>query len=419
MIKLVVVADDFTGSLDTGIKFAQTGAMTQMMIGAEFDLSRIAEGCEVLIVDSETRHLPPEEAYAVVYQLVKRLAAFGVQMFYKKTDSALRGCIGSELTALCDALGCKVHFVPALPGENRTTVGGVQYINGIPVSKSVFGKDPFEPVKQDAVADVIREQSDISVIGVRSGFGVPFAGKRSIVVYDAETDSHIIEIACRLKELNELRAVAGCAGFANVLNSVLALGRKERKKFHKTKKVFVACGTVNQITGKQLIYAQEHGFCRVSLSVEQKLEPNYLDSPKGEAFTEYFRKLCAGSAPVVLDVFGKEDVVLEAVEYCRGHGLDEKNIRVKVAERLGEFLDKWLSFGNDDTMVLSGGDTVYGFLKRIKCDEVYPVCEVLSGAVLFLAKLKNDNRILRIVSKSGGFGSPDFFVKVAEVLTER
>lgn len=418
MIKLVVVADDFTGSLDTGIKFAQTGAVTQMMIGAEFDLTRIAADCEVLIVDSETRHLLPEKAYDIVYRLVKRLADFGVQMFYKKTDSALRGCIGSELTALSDALGCKVHFVPALPGENRITVNGIQYIDGVPVSKSVFGKDPFEPVKQDAVSDVIHEQSDISVISVRSGYGVPFAGSRSVIVYDAETDTDITDVADGLKRTDELRAVAGCAGFANVLNSVIGFGGSEKKAVQKTKNVFVACGTVNKITGRQLIYAQEHGFRRISLSVEQKLEPNYLETQKGKVFAEFFAELCKGEVPVMLDVFGNDDVVSEAIEYCRMHGIDEKDIRVKVAERLGEFLEKWLSFGKDDTMVLSGGDTVYGFLKRIKCDEVYPVCEVLSGAVLFKAKLKDSGRVLNIVSKSGGFGSADFFVKVADVLTD-
>lgn len=32
MVKLVVVADDFTGALDTGIKFAEAGAQTQVIL---------------------------------------------------------------------------------------------------------------------------------------------------------------------------------------------------------------------------------------------------------------------------------------------------------------------------------------------------------------------------------------------------
>ena len=67
-------------------------------------------------------------------------------------------------------------------------------------------------------------------------------------------------------------------------------------------------------------------------------------------------------------------------------------------------------------MVLSGGDAVYGFLKHIKCDEVYPLSEVTRGAILFKARVENGSRMLNIVSKSGGFGTEDFFVKMREIL---
>lgn len=46
---------------------------------------------------------------------------------------------------------------------NRITRGGRQYIDGVPVSKSVFGRDP-EPVTKDLVKDIIRLQSEIPVI---------------------------------------------------------------------------------------------------------------------------------------------------------------------------------------------------------------------------------------------------------------
>lgn len=416
MIKLVVIADDFTGSLDTGIKFAQAGAATQMMIGSEFELSRITDECEVLIVDSETRHLTAENAYAVVHDLVRRLADFGAQMFYKKTDSALRGCVGCELAAVSDALGCCVHFVPSLPSENRVTIDGIQYIDGVPVSKSVFGDDPFEPVRHDAVADIIHEQSDISVVNKRNCFDLQAVDEKTIVVYDTQTDRDIENVAKKLKNAGELRALAGCAGFADGLKAVMGFGGKEERPIDKAKNIFVVCGTVNKITGKQLSYAQSHGFDRISLNVEQKLEPGYLETETGKKFLEYLRKACEKKRPVILDVFGDEEVIREAEIYCRLHGLDVKNIRVKIAERLSEMLEKWLEFNLDHTVVLSGGDTVYGFLKHIKCDEVYPLSEVARGAILFKAKMKNGGGMLNIVSKSGGFGAEDFFVKMRDVL---
>ncbi len=416
MIKIAVIADDFTGSLDTGIKFAQAGAATQMMIGAEFELTRVAAGCEVLIIDSETRHLQPERAYEIVYGLVKRLESLEVGSVYKKTDSALRGCVGAELAALSDALEARVHFVPALPGENRITVNGIQYIDGLPVSKSVFGTDPFEPVRHDAVADIIQEQNDIPVFSEGDVSNLPDGG-RVIVVYDACTEQEIDVIAEGLERAGELRAVAGCAGFAERLSKVIGPGGKKERAISRAEGIFVVCGTVNERTGRQLSYAGDHGFCRVSLTTEQKLLPDYLTTEKGKRFSDGLKSLCKGERPVIVDVFDKADVVSEAERYCRSHGIAVEDIRVRIAERLSELLELWLSFGLDHTLVMSGGDTVYSFLKYIRCEEVYPLCEVDKGAILFQAKMKNDEKVLRIVSKSGGFGTEDFFVKMLDVLT--
>ncbi|RAZ93762.1 four-carbon acid sugar kinase family protein, partial [Klebsiella oxytoca] len=81
--------------------------------------------------------------YQVVYETAKRAWGLGIPYMYKKTDSALRGNVGSELTAVLDATGSRsLHFFPAFPRMHRTTEDGIHYINGIPVHESVFGRDP-------------------------------------------------------------------------------------------------------------------------------------------------------------------------------------------------------------------------------------------------------------------------------------
>ena len=89
------------------------------------------------------------EAYLTIFRIVKPAAESGVKYLFKKTDSALRGNIGAELTAMLDATGKSLlSFVQAFPQINRVTVNGVHYIEGIPVDRSVFGSDPFEPVTE-------------------------------------------------------------------------------------------------------------------------------------------------------------------------------------------------------------------------------------------------------------------------------
>ncbi len=143
MIQLLILADDFTGGLDTGVQFAEKGIRTRVVTNPEADFELSAQGCQVLVVVAETRHLSKEQAYKIVYGIVKKGAQLGIPHIYKKTDSALRGNIGAELTAALDASGAKtLYFLPAMPGLNRVTENGVHYIDGVPAAESVFGKGP-------------------------------------------------------------------------------------------------------------------------------------------------------------------------------------------------------------------------------------------------------------------------------------
>ena len=114
MILLCIIADDFTGALDTGVQFAAHGVSTRVVVDPNVDFS--AHEASVLVVDTETRHLPANQAYDIVSRLVERARRAGISYIYKKTDSALRGNIGAELSALLDASGqAQLHFLPAFP----------------------------------------------------------------------------------------------------------------------------------------------------------------------------------------------------------------------------------------------------------------------------------------------------------------
>ena len=160
MVKLLMIADDFTGALDTGVQFAVRGARTCVVTDPAYDFSQTKAETEVLVLDVETRHLTPEAAYQRVFRAVRDALGAGFTCIYKKTDSALRGNVGAELTAVLDAAGAdRLAFLPALPKMNRVTRGGVHYIDGVPVAESVFGRDPFEPVTASSVEEIIAAQS--------------------------------------------------------------------------------------------------------------------------------------------------------------------------------------------------------------------------------------------------------------------
>ena len=281
MVKLLIVADDFTGALDTAVQFAACGANTRVISEVDFSFGEIDQEIEVLVVNAETRHMTSGNAYEAVYKIVHKAIAFGVVYIFKKTDSALRGNIGSELTATLNATRAHhLHFIPALPKMNRKTVCGIHYIDSLPVHESVFGKDPFEPVEVSYIPDLIALQNDVSVqLATKASEG---PGDKGIIIYDASTDEEISQIISKLDASGNGVIMAGCAGLAAALTKRFKFKGHQPLSFTKKNNFLVVCGSVNPITKEQLDYAELNGFQRIRLKPNQKLSPAYYGTEKGE-----------------------------------------------------------------------------------------------------------------------------------------
>lgn len=413
MVKLLVIADDFTGALDTGVQFAASGAETRVVTNIEYDFSRTGREVQVLVLVAETRHVKWEEAYRMVYGIAKRACESGIPYLYKKTDSALRGNIGSELKAVLDAAGKHtLHFLPAFPRMNRVTRNGIHYIDGSPVHESVFGKDPFEPVTCSYIPDMIRGEVPVTVVESMDGW----ERQNGVMVYDASTDEELMSIGSFLKEKGELGLIAGCAGFAAVLPQLLGLSGKRRERISLDKKLLVACGSVNPITVRQLDYAERAGMKRIRLTPEQKLEKDYLESEEGNRALEEWTKTALEEECCIFDTNDLPGC-RAACEYAGSHGLSLDELRVRIADTLGRVVEHLVRAGVKSTMLLTGGDTLMGFMRHIGCDEIVPACEMAPGTVL--SQVDIDGRTYSIISKSGGFGEEKLIAELAEKIGER
>ncbi len=413
MVKLLVIADDFTGALDTGVQFAASGAETRVVTNIEYDFSRTGREVQVLVLVAETRHVKWEEAYRMVYGIAKRACESGIPYLYKKTDSALRGNIGSELKAVLDAAGKHtLHFLPAFPRMNRVTRNGIHYIDGSPVHESVFGKDPFEPVTCSHIPDMIRGEVPVTVVESMDGW----ERQNGVMVYDASTDEELMSIGSFLKEKGELGLIAGCAGFAAVLPQLLGLSGKRRERISLDKKLLVACGSVNPITVRQLDYAERAGMKRIRLTPEQKLEKDYLESEEGNRALEEWTKTALEEECCIFDTNDLPGC-RAACEYAGSHGLSLDELRVRIADTLGRVVEHLVRAGVKSTMLLTGGDTLMGFMRHIGCDEIVPACEMAPGTVL--SQVDIDGRTYSIISKSGGFGEEKLIAELAEKIGER
>lgn len=293
MVKLLVISDDFTGALDTGVQFAGKGMMTKVLSYLPEDEEMMKKlQAQVLVVDAQTRHLEGRKAYQRVWELVKNAKNAGIPYIYKKTDSGLRGNIGKELEAALMASGEQyLTFIPALPAMDRITVGGVHYIEGVPIHESAFGRDPFEPVRSARVADLFYDVAVKTVSYAESGHYERGMDKE-IGIFDAASEAQVKRIAEDLVKQDRLGVMAGCAGFASVLGDYLKLEVQKVEPPVIADRLFIVCGSINEITRKQVEYAEKNGMERITMTPSQQLTPGYLDSEEGKAWLQGLKEDC-------------------------------------------------------------------------------------------------------------------------------
>ncbi len=415
MLKLLMITDDFTGALDTGIQFTKQGVKIQIAVEQNPENISVSENTQVLVIDLETRPLTGQQAYETVKNIMLWAKKQNIEYIYKKTDSALRGNVGTELKAVADVYNQCVYFIPAFPKIGRVTRNGKHYIDNVPLSETAFAKDPFEPVKHSHIKDIITKECNIDVCCVENQIQtVQYLNtiEKGIVVFDAETEQDMKKRLLELKQHNQLKLLAGCAGLAEFLPDILSLKGNIETVYQKKKGLYVACGSLNPITKNQMEYACSNGFKRINLSAKQKLSLEYYDTNEGQEFLKQLQNICECDNCVIVDTFDTEQN--QTQYFAEQRGMSREDVRFAIAKCHGNIVKYLITKGMDYTIFMTGGDTLMGLMKVLDNPELTPVCEISQGVVLSI--LKWNEQKLQIISKSGGFGNADVFVETAKKL---
>jgi len=390
----VILADDLTGALDSGVKLVHSGYHVQV-ITSEGSLAERDEEAEILVIDTETRHLEGKEAYEKVKKITQEAWSLSVEWIYKKTDSALRGNIGAELTAVMDASGeKKLLFVPAYPELGRTTLNGIQYVNGIRLSESVFAREVNDPSGNGEITSIIHAETDTPVYLYEGEV------KEGIGVYDAVSEE---DLDRAYRAAGDFRLFAGCAGF---LETFASEKKQEENTVQTGSGLFVLCGSVNPVSAGQLSLAQEHGALRHHLKASDLMSERTVLKEKAEQFL----KDAEGYDVAILDTLAEGEIALP----------DEENyveVIRRIAEGMGYIGSVLLKESNDKTMMIIGGDTLNGLIRELKVKSLTPREELMPGLVL--NTFETNGSVCCLISKSGGFGNRELITELEDILKKR
>ena len=406
--KLLILADDFSGALDTSVKFSSKGVNTLVLAGRE-DIF-LDTTAEVLAVNTATRHLPPKEAGKIVYDIVREAIRLGVPYIFKKTDSALRGNIGSELSGALEASDLDVLiFFPAFPKTHRTTKHGVQYYDGVPLHQSCLAADPFNPLHTSRIADIIHIQAQLPVISLPAGqtWAVNDSRHKTIIVYDSETDQDMEKTVVHLSQENRLHLVAGCAGLASVLLPFLPLEQRKTHIPDLKKMLLFVCGSINPVTRRQIAYAANSGFTVVELTLSQQLNRDFPQSQEFSCIVEQLWEAGQKHQPLILasspdmELLHIAPALLEEVKT-----LEQR--RIRTAANLSAILRELLRRGLDYSIMISGGDMLLEAMQQMGIRRLEPIEELAPGIVR--SRLFYNRAEYQLISKSGGFGGETLLV---------
>ena len=421
-MKVIVLADDFTGTLDTGVQFAMAAFPTEVLLWTEFLCrAKIALPADqvspdiVTAVDTESRHLPREAAYQRLLDVTRAAVAQGYEIFYKKTDSTLRGAIGAEMQAMLDALPHQtLHFLPAYPKMGRQTHDGMQLIHGIPLNKTEFATDPLNPVQTAYVPDVLKAQGFMGTVCVVAGDvnttqgttaqkgSEPIAEEKTVLVHNAREQADLVAAGERLADTHSLGLTAGCAGFATVLADCLKTrlhcqtGAKAMCEpfFPVSRQTLLLCGSTSETSLSQIrAFCAHHPEVAVHVLSWEEKSPGFWQSDDGIQRLERIRERLATDALYII----------QSVQHRRE--CDERIDAGTVAAAFGAIVRNVLAGCASLNLIVFGGDTVYGVMNAIPGATLRPVDEITPGIVTSALSGEKGTRLM--ITKAGGFGAPN------------
>jgi uncharacterized protein YgbK (DUF1537 family) len=176
---ILALADDFSGAAEVaGVAFRH-GLNTRVATGPERP-----SNVEFLAIDMATRSLPSTMAREKALDWGKFVAEAKPSLFYKKTDSVLRGHIAVELFAMLVSMGRRLGLlVPANPARGRIISNGEYRIDNVPLGDTEFARDPSFPIQSSQVTNLVSGAESLAIDGSLSGTG--------LVIGDAETEQDL------------------------------------------------------------------------------------------------------------------------------------------------------------------------------------------------------------------------------------
>ncbi|MBA1392333.1 four-carbon acid sugar kinase family protein [Lactobacillus sp. XV13L] len=390
MNKFLIIADDFTGANDTGVKLTEEG----MPVNVFFSAINIVPHTSC-VIDTETRNDPEKKAYEKVKTILNSIDLKRFDVIYKKVDSTLRGNIIPELKALSERLNPDyVVFAPALPALGRQVINKRLFVNGTDLKKTEFAHDPVKPVKLANVEQILTNSFGAdsvqyySLHELRSGQELDLS--KRCFGFDTENDGDFAKITALFQNLKGQILWIGSSGLIEGMV-------KESKS---SAPAIALVGSVSSKTKEQILYAQKNGLAIISLPI--------YEIYKAENYSQYvdqaLQVLKEGNnlALVSSASLERNDLVKTKAKF-KAAGISETEMEKIVQTTLAGICRRIVNKFSVSGLFVTGGATAQSILRMVKAQGTVIKEEVALGMPLLTISGGEFDGI-NMISKAGAFG---------------
>ncbi|WP_123043191.1 four-carbon acid sugar kinase family protein [Cohnella candidum] len=419
-MKFAIIADDLTGANDTGVQFARRGLHASVLLEPD---PEAAKDLDVVVIDTDSRSLPKDDAYRKVKSVSEYLKPYTVEFVYKKIDSTMRGNIGAEIDAVYDVFQPELVIIaPAYPKNKRIVKGGDFYLDGTLLHETEMANDPKTPVTSPNVAEIIRAQSGRSIHQVtsedlQSGYSkiqekLAEAVRQSApyVVFDAMKEEDLRLIVHAVQESGRRVVWIGSAGLANHLCKAY-LKRQQTQKYHhhSRSQVLTVVGSVNRNSRSQLDHLLKlPGVEGVQMKSHLAVQEEETVNREKERIATLASDAIKRGRHVVLYTAGDPEDITLANGVGAGRGWDPREVSDRISRTLGETAAGLIRDFRLNALVMTGGDTAKQVCSYLGVKEFQLIDEVEIGMPIGL--LRGDWPVYA-VTKAGGFGAANALSK--------
>ncbi|WP_064684959.1 four-carbon acid sugar kinase family protein [Rhizobium bangladeshense] len=394
-MKVGILADDLTSATDGAGPFVSMGHRCLVLTDYR---QPSAENVSIISVNKASRTASVEDAADRARKAARSLAS--ADILYNTVDSTIRGHVGAEITAALAASGREIAIVaPAFPAGGRTTERGRQLLRGVPLEETEFAKDPLHPITDSHLRALFRgipeaEVRFLTLAEVRAlKCGELVADGRKLLIADATVQQ---DLALLVKSAADPKSILWCGSPGLAIALANYVGRADeiaRPTATGSLNLFVI-GSVNPQSREQCSRLMRTGNVRqIIVDAEMASRSPVLAA---ESTVAEYRRFGSGG-----------DIILTTSEgsVCA----DPRSIAIA----LGRVVRAVMGSHPVTGLFLTGGDTAESVLSELEIGSLELLSEVEPG--IPVGRTTGPDPI-HIITKAGGFGSPNILLKSAELL---